>query len=307
MPAMPDPFEALRTAPTPIDPEPAFAARLRARLARALQPTSPDQGEPTMTLHTPETAELLRQGDISYLALWVPDVERAAHFYGDLLGWKYAAPATGPARLVEGQSMSLGLSELSGSVQFLRSMGLPLADTLEPTGYPVFVVDDIEAAVQRVRAAGGHADEPKDQPYGRVAGCVDDQGLAFSLHERVAVPRSSPSGARQGDVAYVVFEFPDAARARAFYSNVFGVRFEPGRTPDGWNVPEVAPMSGVAGGASRPAVVPMFRVDDIVAAVERVRAAGGRADEPRHEGYGIRAECADDQGVRFYLGQLPSS
>jgi predicted enzyme related to lactoylglutathione lyase len=48
----------------------------------------------------------------------------------------------------------------------------------------------------------------------------------------------------------------------------------------------------------------MFRVDDIQAAVERVRAAGGTASEPQHEGYCIRAECADDQGVRFLLGQL---
>ena len=39
-------------------------------------------------------------------------------------------------------------------------------------------------------------------------------------------------------------------------------------------------------------------------AVERVRAAGGTAGEPLHQGYGIRAECADDQGVRFHLGQL---
>jgi hypothetical protein len=35
-----------------------------------------------------------------------------------------------------------------------------------------------------------------------------------------------------------------------------------------------------------------------------VRAAGGTAGEPLHQGYGIRAECADDQGVRFHLGQL---
>ena len=50
----------------------------------------------------------------------------------------------------------------------------------------------------------------------------------------------------------------------------------------------------------------MFRVDDIAAAVERVRSAGGTAGEPMHEGYGIHAECADDQGVQFYLGQLSS-
>jgi predicted enzyme related to lactoylglutathione lyase len=301
---MPDPFEALRTAPTPIDPDPAFAARLRARLARALLPTSADQGEPGMTLHTSETTEQVRQGDLSYLALWVPDIDRAARFYADLLGWRYTGPATGPARLVEGQSISLGLSELGGSIQFLRGMGLSLPESIAPTGYPVFVVDDIEAAVQRVRAAGGQSADITDEPYGRVAGCVDDQGLAFSLHQRMEAPRAPATGARHGDVAYVVFEFPDSARARTFYAAVLGVRLEPGRTPDGWNMPEVVPMAGMAGGASHAAVVPMFRVDDIAAAVERVRAAGGRASDPRHEGYGTRAECADDQGVRFHLGQL---
>ena len=85
---MPDPFEALRTAPTPIDPDPVYAARLRARVERALQP---DAGEPSMTLHTPEAASQIRQGDISYLSLWVPDLDRAARFYADVLGWRYAA------------------------------------------------------------------------------------------------------------------------------------------------------------------------------------------------------------------------
>ena len=110
---MPDPFEALRTAPTPIDPEPAFAARLRARLVRALQPS--DQGEPSMTLQEPQTAERLRQGDMSYVSLWVADVERASRFYADVLGWHIASPGYGDARLVEGQSISLGLTPKSCS------------------------------------------------------------------------------------------------------------------------------------------------------------------------------------------------
>ena len=46
-----------------------------------------------------------------------------------------------------------------------------------------------------------------------------------------------------------------------------------------------------------------FRVDDIAAAVERVRAAGGRADEPERRPYGLHAECVDDQGVTFRLWQ----
>jgi Methyltransferase domain len=65
------------------------------------------------------------------------------------------------------------------------------------------------------------------------------------------------------------------------------------------------PMSGLSGGAQQAAVVPMFRLDEIQAAVERVRAAGGSASEPMPEGCGLRAECADDQGVKFHLGQRP--
>jgi len=302
---MPDPFEALRTAPTPIDPEPAFAARLRARLVRALQPS--DQGEPSMTLQEPQTAEQLRQGDMSYVSLWVSDLQRASRFYSDVLGWHYATPAQPFAQLVEGQSMSLGLGDLEASASFIRSQGVPLPETMHPTAYVVFVVHDLEAAVERVRSAGGAASDPKDQPYGRLSACVDDQGLAFSLHEvptGMPAPRPPTNGGRQGDVAYLTFYVPDSARARAFYEAVLGYRFEPGRTPGGWELRDVAPMSGMMGGAPRPTIVPMWRVDDINAAVERVRAAGGTASEPTHQGYGIAAVCTDDQDMPFNLGQL---
>jgi predicted enzyme related to lactoylglutathione lyase len=258
-----------------------------------------------MTLQTSETINQVRQGDISYLSLWVPDLERAARFYADVLDWHYPTAQQWWTRTVEGQSMSLGLSQLSGTAQYMRSVeGVPLPETLTPTAYVVFVVDDVDAAVERVRAAGGYVGGVKDQPYGRIAACMDNQGLAFSLQQKVPMSRSPSTGARQGDPAFVVLEFPDAARAHAFYGSVLGVRFEPGRGPDRWNIPDVTPMSGLSGGAQRATVVPMFRVDDIAAAVERVRASGGTAAEPVHEGYGIRAECADDQGVRFHLGQL---
>src|SRR5262249_35559773 len=137
--------------------------------------------------------------------------------------------------------------------------------------------------------------------------CMDDQGLVFSIHEAPAgmpAPRHLSTGAHQGDVAYVVFEEPDSERARTFFTSVLGVRFEPGRVPGGGNGPDTAPMPGFARGPPGPTVVPMSRGDDIQAAVARVRAAGGTASEPVNEGYGIRSECTDDQGVRFHLGQL---
>jgi len=45
-------------------------------------------------------------------------------------------------------------------------------------------------------------------------------------------------------------------------------------------------------------------VDDLVLSIDRVRATGGTATEPQTRPYGQEAECADDQGTRFYLGQL---
>ena len=54
---------------------------------------------------------------------------------------------------------------------------------------------------------------------------------------------------------------------------------------------------------SAPEVQLSFRVDDIVAAVERVRAAGGHADEPARRAFGLHSACTDDQGATFYLWQ----
>ena len=49
----------------------------------------------------------------------------------------------------------------------------------------------------------------------------------------------------------------------------------------------------------------MWTVADIDAAVARVREAGGTVmKEPKRQPYGVMAECADDQGSRFYLGEF---
>lgn len=63
-------------------------------------------------------------------------------------------------------------------------------------------------------------------------------------------------------------------------------------------------MMGMSGGADRSEVLPMFGVQDIAAAVAGVRGSGGTATDPTEMPYGTTAECADDQGLRFYLGQV---
>ena len=98
----------------------------------------------------------------------------------------------------------------------------------------------------------------------------------------------------------------DSRRARDFYGAVLGWRFAPGRVADGWQVEGTTPMVGLSGGHAAATGCRCGRSTDLRAAVGRVRAAGGTATEPRQEPYGLMADCADDQGTRFCLGQFPA-
>ncbi len=234
-----------------------------------------------------------RPGDIGYVSLWVPDVERAASFFSAVLGWRYAAGSGSEGRQVEGTATPHGL------------WGGQERSTL----FLCFVVEDMGPALQRVRDAGGRAGEPRHEPYGVVADCADDQGMPFALVQPAAHGADSgasraATGTSQGDLAYITMEVADSARARAFYGSVLGWRFSPGHAAGGWGVDDVVPMVGMIGGQDRATIVPMYRVDDIVPAVERVRASGGTATDPERQPYGITSVCTDDQGTRFYLGQL---
>jgi predicted enzyme related to lactoylglutathione lyase len=69
-------------------------------------------------------------------------------------------------------------------------------------------------------------------------------------------------------------------------------------------VDDVAPMVGLSGGHAVARTVPLYRVTDVVAAVDAVRAAGGAATDPEQQPYGVTSTCTDDQGTHFYLGEL---
>jgi uncharacterized glyoxalase superfamily protein PhnB len=246
------------------------------------------------TAATERTAPALRQGDVAYSSLWVPDVERAVAFYRAVLGWRYVPGSEPRSRHVEGLRRSMGLYGGEG----------------HPTTFLCFAVDEVSAAVERVRAAGGTAEEPSQEPWGLIAECTDDQGMRFALFEQPANATSEIGDGpyRQGEICYLTIEVPDSARARAFFGAVLGWEFTPGQAEDGWGAQiggeEVRYMTGLHGGHERSTVVPMYFVDDIESAVERVRTAGGTATDPDRQPYGITADCVDDQGSHFYLGQL---
>ena len=95
----------------------------------------------------------------------------------------------------------------------------------------------------------------------------------------------------------------DSTVGRGFYGAVLGWRFRPGGIEGSWSVEDIVPRTGMGGGRERSVIVPQYQVDNIHAAVERVRARGGVATDVATRPYGLVSECQDDQGARFYLGQ----
>jgi predicted enzyme related to lactoylglutathione lyase len=120
------------------------------------------------------------------------------------------------------------------------------------------------------------------------------------------------NGIRSGDISYITLGLPDLSRGRTFYGAVLGWHFSPGSSEHGAQVDYVVPMMGLwdgeqpTGGRVHGAVLG-FRVDDITSAVAAVRAHGGTVSDPHREPYAMVAEGHDDQGIPFYLHEMPSA
>ena len=81
----------------------------------------------------------------------------------------------------------------------------------------------------------------------------------------------------ESEVSFFELGVEDAARGRAFYGALFGWSFEPG-PGDGFAISGPVP-GGMHGGDSGASPYLFFAVDDIDAAVERVRELGGTLEE----------------------------
>ncbi len=294
---MPDPFDVLGSPVVPVAPDPDFAARLRRRVADAISPTNLQEETMSDVLaRNGVSRNGARPGDVSYISLGLPDDARGRAFYGSVLGWTFAP----------GQVEHAGNQVDEVIPQVGLWAGPQRGGEAVHGAVLAFRVDDLSAAVARVREAGGTATDPAGRPYGLEADCTDGQGLGFYLHQLPSSGRPAPSGGeRNGDISYVVLLVADVDHARAFFGTVLGWGASPG-SGGGIQITGTTPMIGMAGaGGSRPGAVLCYLVDDIATAVARVRQAGGTAPDPEQRPYGAEAHCADDQGTAFYLHQFP--
>jgi hypothetical protein len=102
-----------------------------------------------------------------------------------------------------------------------------------------------------------------------------------------------------GTVGFLEIGSANAAATRAFFGAVFDWTCH----DNAWfQTPQI--KVGTHGDDPSPQIYVFFNVTDLEAAVARVRAAGGQADEPTTEpGFGIFVNCVDPGGIRFGLHQ----
>lgn len=253
--------------------------------------------------------------------LTVHDGAGAIEFYQTVFG------ATEIARYTEGGGR-VGHAELSFSGYLLNlaeeypEYGMRSPRTVgSVVGGISLRVDDADAVVAAAARAGAKVLEAvKDEFHGDRVGRIEDPfGHVWSIHtQKVRVPledlkqgwtEMSPGGVATSaapveEVGYYTFAVPDVERGRKFYTGVFGWEFgattRNGPTSSA-HVENVRLPLGIVDDAKGTSPHLYYRVDDIQAALERVRAHGGTADAVIESKSGQAAECRDDQGVPFSL------
>ena len=114
-------------------------------------------------------------GEVAFFEIGVQDPERGRAFYEGLLGWRFEPGPSGAGFVIEAPNMPGGMHG-----------GDP-----EATPYLFFAVDEMDAALDRVRELGGsveeadvEGDEESVARFGRFQLCRDDQGSPFGLHQK---------------------------------------------------------------------------------------------------------------------------
>ncbi|MFD5089979.1 VOC family protein [Amycolatopsis thailandensis] len=291
---MSDPFDALRAPSPAVDPDPLFAAELRDNLRRAVL-----NGASAM----PSTAEV--RSLTPYLV--VTDARAALDFYVEVFG---ARRRSDPIVMEDGR---VGHAELAigDSVLMLAEEFPELGNVVAPAGGPLIRIEvaDAHDSASRAVELGGELERPvSDTGYGLSGAIKDPYGQRWLVAQ--AAPRSAPEATpvRHGEAGYFTFQVPDDARAKAFYGAVLGWQFSPGRVEGGWGVEGSGLQGGLWGGPGRQVGWKlMYAVDDLAAALDRVRAQGGQAGETEQQPYGLSADCVDDQGIEFWLWEQPRS
>lgn len=250
-----------------------------------------------------------QHGDFVWYELMVPDADAASKFYGAVLGWT-CKRSSDPN--MEYHEWWMGDAPIGGL--------LPLSEEMKAGGaHPAWLgyihVDDVDARADKLKAAGANIMMgPQDIPgVGRFVMILDPQGVPLYVMTDTSGETSTAFAKYEpkvGHCAWNELSTSDPAAAWKFYGEQFGWSKE--------GELDMGPMgkyefikSDVGIGAIMPKMEQMpvsmwtyyFRVPDIDAAVEAVKANGGTIlVEPMEiPGGEYSLNAMDPQGAAFGL------
>jgi predicted enzyme related to lactoylglutathione lyase len=245
-------------------------------------------------------------GYFTWYELITTDVTAAATFYCDVVGWgtKEASTPTLPyTLLMAGEVPTAGLMELPEAGRKMGAM---------PRWMGYVGVKDVHVAADRIKRLGGAVYVPPTETnIGRISVVADPNAATFAVLDHLSATAQQPvDSGKLGRIGWYELLAADLDKEVAFYCELFG--WQKADTENHLAEAYVSFSAGgqVVGGAfkKRPdEPVPFwlfyFNVEDLDAAVERVRAGGGRAfvnDVELPSGLWV-ARCSDPQGAAFAL------
>jgi len=232
------------------------------------------------------------------------DLEAASKFYAHVVGWTTGDPgmASFPYKV--------------GSVGGYGVVGMLTtpADVKAPPCWTGYIhVDNVDAGVEKLKAAGGRSMRPAmDIPnIGRFAVVADPQGAPFILFkEAVGDPPPPPPDGTPGLVGWRELHALDGKAAFDFYAGQFGWTKRDDFDMGPMGIYRIFENGSQAGGMMSkspqgpgPCWLYYFNVEAADAAAARVVEKGGKVLHGPHEVPGglFATQCADPEGALFGL------
>lgn len=246
-------------------------------------------------------------GRFVWYELMTTDVAAAEVFYASVVGWgarEASTPAAAYTLFTVGKAFAAGLMPLT---EDMRKIGA----TPRWIGY--VGVDDLDAAVDRVRRRGGTVYVPPTNVFNlsRFAVVADPQMASLALIKWLKPSEQEvPDLGKPGRTGWHELLAADLEKAFAFYGELFDwQRADVNAGPLGTYQLFSAGGQTIGGMFAKPPTVAVpfwlyyFNVGDIDVAAERVRAGGGQVIEGPLElpGGSWIARCIDPQGAMFAL------
>nr|WP_314465580.1 VOC family protein [uncultured Novosphingobium sp.] len=170
-------------------------------------------------------------GSFIWYELLTSDIEGAAAFYREVVGWTIATHADPEAGGLDYRMIVRDDGGMAGGAMAItEDMAQGGA---RPIWLPYFYVENVDAAVEAITSEGGKVQMPAtDLPVGRIAMVADPQGVPIYLMKPVP-PADKPDAAsdvfsvtENQRVRWNELASPDQAGSMAFYGKHFGFTFD---------------------------------------------------------------------------------